>query len=161
MSASAGSGRRQVSRRVAGVLLVDTRGYLLLQHRDSAAPVAPHRWGLPGGGIEGDESPETAARRELLEETGLTVPGPLTLFWYGWLPDPRQPGWEVEWFVYYAPTGARQDDIVLGEGQAMVFLAPDDARSRELADSAAVLVPRFLDSADYQRLAGPAPDHAH
>jgi len=29
-------------------------------------------WSFPGGGVEGDESPEAAARRELEEETGLT-----------------------------------------------------------------------------------------
>ena len=40
---------------------------LLVQRRD--VPV----WVLPGGGIEPDETPEHAAAREILEETGFTV----------------------------------------------------------------------------------------
>jgi 8-oxo-dGTP diphosphatase len=31
-------------------------------------------WCLPGGGVQRGESPETAARRELVEEIGLTTP---------------------------------------------------------------------------------------
>ncbi|WP_207590362.1 NUDIX domain-containing protein [Halomontanus rarus] len=34
-------------------------------------PRGEHRWGLPGGGLEGDESFEDAAVREVLEETGI------------------------------------------------------------------------------------------
>ncbi len=34
----------------------------------------PARWDLPGGGREGDESPETCLLRELCEEFGLQLP---------------------------------------------------------------------------------------
>lgn len=53
---------------VAGVVFFDNRTQvLLIQRRD--VPV----WVLPGGGIENDESPETAIVREILEETGFHV----------------------------------------------------------------------------------------
>lgn len=35
------------------------------------------RWALPGGFLDLEEDPETSARRELNEETGLELPGPV------------------------------------------------------------------------------------
>jgi len=53
------------------VAVIAQDGRVLLVHRcaDDGAPA----WVLPGGKLEPGESPETAAVREVLEETGLTV----------------------------------------------------------------------------------------
>src|SRR5574340_1229843 len=89
-----------IERRIAGLLLVDTRGYVLIQLRTRDAPAEPGVWGLVGGGVEAGESIEEGARRELLEETGLTIPGPLTLFWEGLRPSARDNGAQIAWHVY-------------------------------------------------------------
>lgn len=55
------------------VVLHPERGILMIwRHR-----FMPDTWGweIPGGAIDGDETPESAARRECLEETGWAVTG--------------------------------------------------------------------------------------
>jgi 8-oxo-dGTP pyrophosphatase MutT (NUDIX family) len=48
------------------------RFLLLLTHWSPGSGLKP-RWVIPGGGIEADEALETAASRELFEETGLLL----------------------------------------------------------------------------------------
>ncbi|NTJ64408.1 NUDIX domain-containing protein [Agrobacterium rhizogenes] len=47
-------------------------GTILLARRSSKRNVHPNRWSLPGGHIEDGEDAETALRRELMEEIGVT-----------------------------------------------------------------------------------------
>jgi 8-oxo-dGTP diphosphatase len=55
----------------ASALVLDQSGRLMLTRR--AKPPAQEMWDVPGGFIEPGEHPEQAVRRELMEETGLTV----------------------------------------------------------------------------------------
>ncbi|MDX3072743.1 NUDIX domain-containing protein [Streptomyces sp. NPDC088354] len=55
-------------------LIVNRRGQYLLHLRDADKPISdPGTWSLPGGAREGEETPEEAIARELLEEAGLTI----------------------------------------------------------------------------------------
>lgn len=54
-----------------GVIVTDAAGRVLLGHRTKATE--PATWCLPGGAVEAGESFETAAARELAEETGITI----------------------------------------------------------------------------------------
>jgi 8-oxo-dGTP diphosphatase len=140
--------------RFASVLLVDRRGWVLLQERDEHPVIDPEKWGLVGGHIEDGEEAEAAAYRELAEETGIELaPGTL------------RPFREVQVFhegygtvdtiqVWYAASGLADADVVLGEGRQIVFVEPGEALAKALTASATVVVPSFLDSPAYRELLG-------
>jgi 8-oxo-dGTP pyrophosphatase MutT (NUDIX family) len=57
---------------VARVVLLDADDRILLMHGYEPEDPTSTWWFTPGGGLEGDESREQAALRELAEETGIT-----------------------------------------------------------------------------------------
>lgn len=48
---------------------------------------------------------------------------------------------------FQGATDARQEDVVLGEGRAMVFVPSDEALNRDLAGSTALVLSRHLGAA--------------
>lgn len=136
---------------IAVVFLVDERGHVLLQHRDELAPRAANQWGMVGGHVEPGEDFDVAVRRELLEETGVvTEPGVLRLwrsadFTYS-------DGHHNHYEVYAGRVDLTDDDIVLGEGRAIVFVDPVATRDLDLAESTEQFLPLFLSSDHYRRL---------
>lgn len=94
------------------------------------------------------ETPEKTARRELQEETGLRVADGLRLYARQELPDQDR----VKHY-FCAPTRARQQDIVLGEGAALVFLSTDEVLDgRPYTPGTAQMLTRFLASPEYAEL---------
>jgi ADP-ribose pyrophosphatase YjhB (NUDIX family) len=67
-------------RMAAGALFRDAEGRVLL-----VDPVYRDTWGLPGGSVEADESPQAGCRREVAEELGLDRP-PGRLLVVDWVP---------------------------------------------------------------------------
>ncbi|MFD7865374.1 NUDIX hydrolase [Streptomyces sp. NPDC057682] len=59
-------------RKVARLVLLDPDDRILLMHGFEPEDPASTWWFTPGGGLEGDETHEQAALRELAEETGIT-----------------------------------------------------------------------------------------
>lgn len=105
----------QARKRVAAdVLLRDSVGRVLL-----VKPTYKPGWDLPGGMVEANESPETAAERELDEELGLavTLRGLLVVDWV-----PPDGPWDDQISFIF-------DGGVLGDEQAAHLRPHDDELS--------------------------------
>lgn len=137
--------------RIAVVFLVDRRGHVLLQHRDEHAPRAANQWGMVGGHVEPEEDFDAAMYREIHEETGIvTGPGDLVLW------QEREfeytDGHRSSYRVYACGVDLTDDDIVLGEGRAIVFVDPVATEALDKAESLTWFLPMFLASDLYRQL---------
>ncbi len=64
------------ARASVGLLLIDDRGWILLQLRDGNG-IYPYHWATVGGAVEEGETLEAAIQREVDEETGYKLSAPL------------------------------------------------------------------------------------
>jgi 8-oxo-dGTP pyrophosphatase MutT (NUDIX family) len=153
--------RGEPQRCFAGAILVDPRGWILLQERDEHPRIDPEKWGLPGGHLDPGETFEAGAYRELEEETGVRLAeGDLEL--YGeFVVDHRAAygTWDLMQ-VLVAATTLTDADIECREGRRIVFVDPEEALALDLTAGAATIVPAFLSSSHYRRLAGGSPQRA-
>jgi 8-oxo-dGTP diphosphatase len=136
----------------AGVLLIDLLGRVLLQERDEFPVIDPEKWGLVGGHLDPGEDFETGAYRELAEETGLHLKRGELAFWREFEVFHAAYAQHGRMQVFVGHTALRDEDIVVGEGRQIVFVAPERARDLDLTASASLIVPAFLDSATYRGL---------
>ena len=97
-------------------------GKFLLQLRDNIPNIVhPGVWGLFGGHLEPEETPENAFKRELLEEIGYNIPA--------FLPFNSYPDSLVNRIVFYAPLTVDLSQLVLHEGWDMGLLTPEDIQA--------------------------------
>lgn len=142
------------ARGFAGVVLVDRRGWVLLQERDEHPLIDPDRWGLPGGHLDDGEQPVDGALRELAEETGVRL-APEELQQVGAFAVDHRAAygtWDRMW-VYAAAVDLTDDDIDCREGRRIVFVDPATTSGLALTKGAEVIVPAFLRSDVYAGMA--------
>lgn len=131
---------QRINRHLAAVLLFNDDHHVLMQYRGADAPTSANQWSLPGGGIEQGETPEEAAYREMLEETGLYIEEQPVLLWHGMLPSVSRPDTHNEWYAFVAHTHAHQEDVIVGEGEAMAFFPLCEAMKLDVPESTGYLL---------------------
>ena len=114
--------RQNLMKRVpcASIIIENTEGEVLLLLRDNKSTIVfPNHWTLIGGKVEEGETPEMAAHRELVEETGLKTH---LSFWKRY--NREHPLFIVDQHIYTGTVDILPELVVLGEGQALQFFKP-------------------------------------
>lgn len=140
----------------AAVILVDRRGWVLLQERDERPLIAPEKWAFCGGHLESGEDPLAGAVRELEEETEVRLsPAELQLLAVHDVFHPET-GTDDKLHLYAAGVDLTDADIVCHEGRQIVFVDPVKAPDLDLSDSARIGLTPFLGSPQHAALSGSA-----
>ncbi len=107
-------------KQLAGALLYNAKGEVLLQHRDDKPDIAhPGLWSLFGGAVDVGETSEEALVREIWEEIEYKVTEKRL-----WL-IARQPGAQFSIFLVFL--GVPIENLVLHEGQDFGLFQPQEA----------------------------------
>ena len=149
---------RYVSRKIsAGVILVDRDGRVLMQLRDDTPGVMfPDHWGLTGGAGHAGETQEETARREVLEETGITLGKiePFKAYYFGEVKPAAtrrsaKPATEYELYLFHAPCDVPAEELVCGEGRELRFFSPDATAGIDIAYNHREVLADFFASSAY------------
>jgi len=137
--------------RFSSVVLVDARGWILLQERDEHPAIDPEKWGFVGGHLDPGEDFVAGAYRELEEETGLRLDEGLELFGV-FTVHHEHTGTDDEFGLFVMPTHLTDADVECHEGRQIVFVDPQRSADLDLTAAARVALPQLLGSDHYRRI---------
>jgi 8-oxo-dGTP diphosphatase len=137
--------------RFSSVVLVDARGWVLLQERDEFPAIDPEKWGFVGGHLDEGEDYLAGAYRELAEETGIRLDAGLDLFGEFYVHHVHT-GSDDQFRLFVMRTDLTDDDVECHEGRQIVFVDPAGVGALDLTAAAAIALPRFLDSDLYRKM---------
>lgn len=137
--------------RFASVVLVDARGWVLLQERDEHPTIDPEKWGFVGGHLEPGEDYEPGAYRELAEETGIVLSGGLELHGEFGVHHEHTDS-DDRFRLFVMRTDLTDADVECHEGRRIVFVDPAQVPALDLTAAARIALPAFLGSDHYRRM---------
>lgn len=96
---------------------------VLLQKRDSKAPVNPNKWGFFGGTNENAESPQECLIREWQEELGIKIDAKDLIPLRDYLND----DYDTWRYVFFVKSNLKKSEMILGEGADFDWVLLDEA----------------------------------
>lgn len=126
---------------VVAAILQNPQGHVLLQQRTDGPDVPfAGQWTLPGGKVEEEETPDEAIKRELMEE--IEVETPLNLWKVYERPGPSSI--TIVQHVYVGRLDTPASSLVMNEGQALAYFAPDEIGELPVAYGFDVLLTEYF-----------------
>ena len=125
-------------------ILVDSRGWVLIQQRGKDAAKQPLKWACIGGKVGGGETPLGAAGRELHQQAGVSLDASLTPWaveTFTWSHGPVN-----EYHVFVGPTALADADVHTDAGGQVVFVDPVIVPTLDFTESGAHVLGKFLRS---------------
>ncbi len=116
--------------------------YLMLHRTKKKNDQSQGKWLGIGGKLEQDESPEECMKREILEETGLTV----TEYTFAGVITFVSDIWETEYMFLYVVTGFTGEMIVCDEGD-LQWIEKDKVMELNLWEGDRIFIRRLLEEA--------------
>jgi 8-oxo-dGTP diphosphatase len=108
------------------LIVVNPQGKILLLLRDDKPDIKyPGMWDIPGGNLEGDETPLECIQREIQEELGVAMPE-CRLFEAKQFPDRFE-------YTFWVAADIDIASITLTEGQRLAWFSENEAGSTQLA----------------------------
>lgn len=108
------------------VMLINKKGEVLLNLRDDKPNILyPKHWAILGGSVEKDETPEETAYREVKEEAGHIIKGPIKE--YAKIID--REGKNQLATIFVATINKEISELRLGEGQALKYYPPKEIQT--------------------------------
>lgn len=123
------------------IVVNPAREILLLLRDDKPEIRYPGMWDLPGGNLEGDETPAECIRREIQEEFGITI-SHYQLF------ESRQFADRLE-YTFWMAADLDISSIVLTEGQKLAWFSEEQAGAMQLAFGFSATVASFFSKAPF------------
>jgi 8-oxo-dGTP diphosphatase len=132
-------------RRFVGVILINSKGNVLLQLRSKNEIHYPNHWTLPGGRVEENETVTEALRREINEELGIDLAS-YRLFTRV---KEREDNSMMERYIYWSNLDRRTENLTLGEGIALQYFSQAEITSLKIAFNLRGIIESFLEETSY------------